>query len=136
MKRNTSTFIIIGVVAVVAIIVIFKFTTKDNTLSKIKYDIAVEEHTSQNSSDESGYSSFYTYVVINSETKEKFVITYQDIWDVHNEKGDVDTISIETKIISDLEVQEAIDDYGKLEKPNKLKNLLDQYIHEEVVINK
>ena len=136
MKKNTSIFIVCGIVAVIAIIVIFKFTTKDNTLSKIKYDIVVEEHTSQNSSDESGYSSFYTYVVINSETKEKFVITYQDIWDVHNEKGDVDTISIETKTISDLEVQEAIDDYGKLEKPNKLKNLLDQYIHEEVVINK
>lgn len=136
MKKNTSTFIIIGVVAIVAIVVMFKFTTKDNTLSKIKYDISVEEHSSQNSDTEGGYSSMYTYVVINSELKEKYIITYQDIWDVHNEKGNVDTISIETKTISDSEVQEAIDYYGKLDKPNKLKNLLDQYIHEDVIVKK
>ena len=136
MKKNISIFIVCGIVAVIAILVVFKLVTKDNTLSKIKYDIVVEEHTSQNSGDDSGYSSFYTYVVINSETREMYTITYQDIWNVHNDKGDVDTISIETETISNYEVDDAINNYGKLEKPTKVKNLLDKYIHEKVIIKK
>ena len=136
MKKNTSTFIIVGIVVIIALVIGFKLITKDNTLSKIKYDIVVQEHTPQNNDDEGGYASLYTYIVINSETKEMHTITYQDIWNVHNDKGDVDTIRIETKTISNYEVNEAISNYGKLEKPTKVKNLLDKYIHQDVVVEK
>ena len=135
MKNNGKIFLIVGIV-ILALIVVFKLTTKDNTLSKMKYDIVIEEYKIHDNSGTDEYSTNYSYIVINSETKEKYIITHIDKPSSYNDTGDIDTIGIDTINVSDSEIQQAIDTYGKLDKPAKVKDMLDKYIHEDVVIIK
>ena len=133
MNKNGKIFLIVGIVILV-LVVGFKLLTKDNTLSKMKYDIVIEEYKIHDNSGTDEYSTNYSYIVINSETKEKYIITHIDKPSSYNDTGDIDTISIETIKVSDSEIQEAIGTYGKLDKPGRLKDMLDKYIHEDVII--
>ena len=84
-----------------------------------------------------GYSTNYYYTLINSNKKEKYTIVYEDVWDVHNEKGDKDKVTITINKIDDNELQENINKYGKSSKLLSVKKLLDEHINEkyEVVFN-
>ena len=82
---------------------------------------------------EGGYSTNYYYIVINSDKLEKYTVRYSDIWDVHNERGDIDTISIKKETINKIELESAIKKYGKTNNKKKLKELLDNNIKEKYV---
>ncbi len=108
----------------IAVVSLALFTKKQDSLKhnfeSLKYDIIVEKHRYQYEGVDptqiplGGYSDTYYYTLVNSELHEKYPITYEDVWDVHNERGDYDTISVETTKVSDEELNSLIETYGKL----------------------
>lgn len=51
---------------------------------------------------------------------EKYTISYEDIWQVHNDSGEKDNITINIEKINKDELQEYIDKYGKESKMKKV----------------
>lgn len=78
-----------------------------------------------------GYSTKYYYTLINSIKKEKYTIVYENVWDVHNERGDKDKVTITINKIDDNEIQENTNKYGKTSKLLSVKELLDKDINEK-----
>ena len=141
MKKNKKAIIIIVILLVLVIVGVIIKNINRIKLFNFEYDIIVEEHRSEyenaNPMDLSagGYSTKYYYTVINSKKKEKYTVIYEDVFKVHNEKGNVDEISIEITSLTDNEVKEAIDNYGLNSTKGKLRNLLNKTIDEKYKIN-
>ena len=135
-------FIIISIIVLTLLITIIIYTNIRYSiyLDCIKYDILIEEHRYEYEGiDDSmiplgGYSTNYYYTVINSDKLEKYTVRYSDIWTVHNEKGDIDTIIIKKESIDKFELEYTIKKYGKNNEKNKLKELLNKNIKEKYVI--
>lgn len=129
---------IIGLIALVGCQI-----TEKNKLGKLEYDIIVEKESTRteglNTSEISvgGYSNHYYYTLINSEKMEKYTISYEDIWQVHNDSGEKDNITINIEKINKDELQEYIDKYGKESKMKKVREMLDESIQEdyEIIFN-
>lgn len=68
---------------------------------------------------------------------EKYTISYEDIWQVHNDSGEKDNITINIEKINKDELQEYIDKYGKESKMKKVREMLDESIQEdyEIIFN-
>lgn len=128
--------IVLSVLIIIGVIVLYNmFVYPKSLLANLEYDILIEEHRNQYAGmadiPATGYSTTYYYTVINSTKKEKYTLIYQDVWDIHNQNGDIDSIKIEIEEITDEEVQRAINEYGKKNKKSKLKDLFEQNIEEK-----
>ena len=143
-NKNVKKIIIIAIILLVVIGIILAILNKNAiSLNRLEYDILVESNRYQYEGvdpmyvPDGGYSSNYYYTLINSVKKEKYTIAYQDVWDVHNEKGDKDKVTITINKIDDNELQENINKYGKSSKLLSVKKLLDEHSNEkyEVVFN-
>lgn len=68
---------------------------------------------------------------------EKYTISYEDIWQVHNDSGEKDNITINIEKINKDELQEYIDKYGKESKMKKVREMLDESVQEdyEIIFN-
>lgn len=141
MKKNKKVIIIIVILLILGMIGVIIKNINRIRLFNLEYDIIVEEHRSQYENIDpmyfsaGGYSTKYYYTVINSKKKEKYTVIYEDVFKVHNEKGNVDEISIEITSLTDNEVREAIDNYGLNSTKGKLRNLLNKTIDEKYKIN-
>ena len=131
--------IIIAITALVGGLVFFNWNRIQ--LECFEYDILIEEYRYEyegvpsNMQPAGGYSSNYYYQVINSEKKEKYVVVYQDVWSAHNEKGDKDILSIGIMPVTNEEIEDYINQYGKVSR-TKLKKLLNKTIKENYKIEK
>ena len=139
--KKTFIIVLTSIIVLVLLITIIVYINTNNSayLDNIKYDVLIAEHryeyedVDDSMIPEGGYSTNYYYIVINSDKLEKYTVRYSDIWDVHNERGDIDTISIKKETINKIELESAIKKYGKTNKKNKLKELLDNNIKEKYV---
>lgn len=117
-----------------------KLAKDENSFDKLQYDIIIEKHRYEyegwNPAEipETGYSTNYYYSVINSERHEKYTIVYQDVWSVHNERGDYDTISISTETVSDEDLDKYIEKYGKNAHLLSVKDFFEADVKEEYLI--
>ena len=128
----------------IAIVAMALFTKQQNGLNRnfesLKYDIIVEKHRYQYEGVDpsqipiGGYSDIYYYTLVNSELHEKYTITYEDIWDVHNERGDYDTITVDTTKISDDELNSLIEAYGKLGHQLHVQDFIEGDVKESYII--
>ena len=138
MKNKVNLRIVILIISFIAALIIFFLSFNNLRFNTLEYDIIVEKHRYQYEGWEfppsGGYSTSYFYTVINSEKKEKYILTYQDIWDIHNQRGDVDIVTIEIESISDSELNEAINNFGKSEENLKFKDLFKQEVKEKYKI--
>lgn len=141
MKNKKMIIIVISIIIIVAAVIGIGVIGKEICrLNSLKYDILVERHRYQYEGvdpvmvPEGGYSTNYYYTFINSGKNEKYTITYTDVWEVHNERGDVDSIEIVTEKIGDDELQDYIDKYGKNSKMLSLKKILDEDIKEKYTV--
>lgn len=138
MKNKVNLRIVILIILFIAALIIFFLSFNNLRFNTLEYDIIVEKHRYQYEGWEfppsGGYSTSYFYTVINSEKKEKYILTYQDIWDIHNQRGDVDIVTIEIESISDSELKEAINKYEKNDKKLNLRDLLEQKVKEKYKI--
>ena len=133
--------VLTSIIVLVLLIIIIAYINTNNSvyLDNIKYDVLIAEHryeyedVDDSMIPEGGYSTNYYYIVINSDKLEKYTVRYSDIWDVHNERGDIDTISIKKETINKIELESAIKKYGKTNNKKKLKELLDNNIKEKYV---
>ena len=133
--------VLTSIIVLVLLIVIIAYINTNNStyLDNIKYDVLIAEHRYEYEDvddimiPEGGYSSNYYYIVINSDKLEKYTVIYSDILDVHNERGEIDTISIKKETINKIELQSAIKKYGKTNNKKKLKELLDNNIKEKYI---
>lgn len=135
-----SIIVILCVVAVIVILLIGNKGNSTNELASFEYDVLIEEHRYQYEGvpDElvpvGGYSTTYYYTVINSEEKEKYVVAYQDVWGIHNERGDLDTVTVSVEELTDSEIENAINQYGKNEKKSNLQDLIEKEVDEKYTI--
>ena len=134
--------IIVLIVLLIGIKIVDIVRTKNQSIiDSLEYDILVEEHLYEYEGVDpelvpaGGYSTNYNYTFINTAKKEKYLITYQDVWDVHNERGDKDIIIIKIEKIDGDEIKSAIKEYHKT-KLSKVKTILDKHIKEEYEISK
>ena len=117
-----------------------KLAKDENSFDKLQYDIIIEKHRYEyegwNPAEipETGYSTNYYYSVINSERHEKYTIVYQDVWSVHNERGDYDTISVSTETVSDEDLDKYIEKYGKNPHLLSVKDFFEADVKEEYLI--
>lgn len=132
--------IVILCVAVIVILLIGNKGNSTNELASFEYDVLIEEHRHQYEGvpdvlvPAGGYSTTYYYTVINSEEKEKYVVAYQDVWDIHNERGDLDTVTVNVEELTDSEIENAINQYGKNEKKSNLQDLIEKEVDEKYTI--
>ena len=100
-----------GIAIFFIVIVGFALLSKNITPAKkgfesLEYDIIVEKHRYEYEGlpageiPETGYSTNYYYVVVNSTLHEKYTLKYEDVSEVHNEDIDYNTLTISTKTIS------------------------------------
>ena len=138
MKNKVNLRIVILIISFIAALIIFFLSFNNLRFNTLEYDIIVEKHRYQYEGWEfppsGGYSTNYFYTVINSEKKEKYTLTYQNIWDIHNQRGDVDIVTIEIESISDSELNESINNFGKSEENLKFKDLFEQEVKEKYKI--
>ncbi len=144
MKRK---IVNIGLIIAMLIMILALLTgceiSNKSRLGKLEYDIVVEKGSTRteglNTSETpvGGYSTHYYYTLINSEKMEKYTISYEDIWQVHNDSGEKDNITINIEKINKDELQEYIDKYGKESKMKKVREMLDESIQEdyEIIFN-
>ena len=128
----------------VAIVSLALFVKKDDGIKhnfeSLKYDIVIEKHRYQYEGVDptqipiGGYSNTYYYTVVNSELHEKYTIAYEDVWDVHNARGDYDTITIETTKVGDDELNSLIEAYGKLSQQYNVKDFFEDDVEESYII--
>ncbi len=112
----------------------------DKSFDSLQYDIIVEKHRYEYEGwnpeevPVGGYSTNYYYTVINSELHEKYTIIYQDVWSVHNERGDIDTITVTTEVVSDEDIDLYIEKYGKQDHLLSVKDFFEADVKEEYLI--
>ena len=143
MKKKT--IYILGVIVILITSGIITYATiyknNKNELSNLKYDILIEEHRYEHQNTpldqipESTYCSNYYYIVVNSKEMKQYTIIYQDINKNDNDKGDIDTITINTKDLSDEELKEILKNNTKLNKLNNVDKLLEKHITEEYILS-
>lgn len=132
MKKKIFIFVGGGFILLIIALIMFY----NSSFNNITYDIIVEEHRYEyegvNTADipVTGYATNYYYVVVNSEKLEKYTITYVDVWEIHNKKGDIDTVRIKKESINDDDLKNLMKKHNKLEKKQRLKNLLKKHIKE------
>lgn len=138
MKNKVNLRIVILILIFIVALIIFFLSFNNLRFNTLKYDIIVEKHRYQYEGWEfppsGGYSTNYFYTVINTEKKEKYILTYQNIWDIHNQRGDIDTITVEIESISDSELEEAVNKYEKNDQKLKFKDLFEQEVKEKYKI--
>lgn len=144
MKRK---IVNIGLIIAMLIMILALLTgceiSNKSRLGKLEYDIVVEKGSTRteglntSKTPVGGYSTHYYYTLINSEKMEKYTISYEDIWQVHNDSGEKDNITINIEKINKDELQEYIDKYGKESKMKKVREMLDESIQEdyEIIFN-
>ena len=117
-----------------------KAKTDRKDFDELEYDIIVEKHRYEyegwNPAEipETGYSTNYYYTVINSKLHEKYIIVYQDVWSIHNERGDYDTISVSTETVTDEDLNKYIEKYGKNTHLLKVKDFFEADVKEQYLI--
>ena len=134
-----------GIAIFFIVIVGFALLSKNITPAKkgfesLEYDIIVEKHRYEYEGlpageiPETGYSTNYYYVVVNSTLHEKYTLKYEDVWEVHNERGDYDTLTISTETISDEDLDNLIEQYGKNSHLLKVKDFFEADVKEEYIV--
>ena len=139
MKNKKLLLIICCIVILACCFIGIKLT--GSSFGSLKYNVVVEEHRFEYEGVEgeipaTGYSSNYFYTLVNTKKKEKYEITYQDVWDVHNEKGDKDKLSYKITKLSNIEVRDYEEKYGKSDKLKKVKSLVATHTKEKYDIEK
>ncbi len=133
--------IIITSIIILIIGIILKLNINKIKLSLIKYDVLIEKHryeyegiNNQAMIPAGGYSTNYFYTVINTEKKEKYTVTYQDIYDIHNKKGNIDTLKINIIKMTDKEIEKVKKTYKLNKRKKRLTSLLNKTINEKYKI--
>lgn len=134
--------LLIMALVTVGLIIAFVLAGKDfvggssaNTLGKYKYDIVVQAHEYEYAgvpTEEvplTGYSTRYLFTVIDSKENKRYKVIYEDIWEVHNKRGDLDKVYLETEDVSGEEVKKAEEQYGKKER-RSLRELVEEFTEE------
>ena len=142
-KALAISFFGIGILCIIFVSLAL-LPNKPNTDRKdfdaLKYDIIIEKHRYEyegwNPAEipETGYSTNYYYSVINSEKHEKYTIVYQDVWSIHNERGDYDTISVTTETVNDEDLDKYIEKYGKNPRLLSVKEFFEADVKEQYLI--
>lgn len=142
MKKRTLIISIVTIILIILISVVAHYKLNySNTLKNFKYDILIEEHRYEYEGvepkdiPETGYATNYYYTVINSKKLEKYTVTYMDVWEVHNKKGDIDKVNIKIKSINKTELEQILNQYKKKTELSNLKNLLEKNIKERFKVN-
>ena len=133
--------IIITSIIILIIGIILKLNINKIKLSLIKYDVLIEKHryeyegiNNQAMIPAGGYSTNYFYTVINTEKKEKYTVTYQDIYDIQNKKGNIDTLKINIIKMKDKEIEKVKKTYKLNKRKKRLTSLLNKTINEKYKI--
>ena len=133
--------IIITSIIILIIGIILKLNINKIKLSLIKYDVLIEKHryeyegiNNQAMIPAGGYSTNYFYTVINTEKKEKYTVTYQDIYDIQNKKGNIDTLKINIIKMTDKEIEKVKKTYKLNKRKKRLTSLLNKTINEKYKI--
>ena len=142
MKKNTkkgkvrvSGFLPIAVLVLVIVFVCLYFFKSRDSFENLKYDIVIQKYYDRWSSVDptekpiGGYSTSYDYILINTVKKEKYYIEYIDIWE--NQFNGSDTVRVIIYKLTDEDVKNAIDIYGKNNKLESVKSILADDITEE-----
>lgn len=115
------------------------FIENKEELEKLEYNLKIEVHSkiqrTTHSVDEKEQATYYTYKLINTNKKELYTITYNDIWSVNNRRGELDKLKVEVSNITDIDLENSIKKYEVIES-DKVINLLNNYIKEEYEIIK
>ena len=78
-----------------------KTANENYKLEDLTYNIIVNDWSSANDGIIGGFASTYKATFVNSDKKEMYTISYSDVWEVHEDKGEKDSVLIEVRKISD-----------------------------------
>lgn len=93
----------------------------------LSYDIIEKAYAQKNLEIPGGFASTYEATLINSEKKEMYVISYSDVWPMHEESGSKDNVEIEIHKLSNKKLNEILTKYKK-ETIATVKSYLDKNI--------
>ena len=93
----------------------------------LSYDIIEKAYAQKNLEIKGGFASTYEAILINSEKKEMYVISYSDVWPMHEESGSKDDVEIEIHKLSNKKLNEILTKYKK-ETLATVKSYLDTNI--------
>ena len=93
----------------------------------LSYDIIEKAYAQKNLEITGGFASTYEAILINSEKKEMYVISYSDVWPMHEESGSKDDVEIEIHKLSNKKLNEILTKYKK-ETLATVKSYLDTNI--------
>lgn len=125
-KTNLKKIIILLLIAI-TVVLIFVLSFDRISLNILNYDIVVSDFKVRNPELEGGFATVQYAVLVNTEKKEKYTIDYQDVWDIHEKNGNIDSVSIEIEKLSDDEIAEIKNNYTKQEIL-KIEQFLNMYI--------
>ena len=77
------------------------FENKETDLENITYDIIVSDWANKSGNMVGGFSTIYGATLVNSNKKEMYEIGYSDVWDIHEQNGSKDSVSVDVHKISD-----------------------------------
>lgn len=105
----------------------------DNMQGKLKdisYNIVVSEWKAPNSDAIGGFSTTYSATLVNTNKKEMYTIHYSDVWEVHEERGYKDNVTIEIHKLTDKKLTNIINKYTE-QKVSTIEEFLDANIDTE-----
>ena len=97
------------------------------SLDTLNYDILISDFKVRNPEIEGGFATIKHAVLVNSEKKEMYTIKYQDVWDIHEKRGHIDSVSIEIEKLSNDEISK-IKKENSTQEISKIKEFLNTYI--------
>lgn len=121
-KQIILPLLIVVIVGIVTVLVINRIY-----LNELKYDIVVSDWTIKNPEIEGGFATIKFAVLVNCQKQEKYTIHYQDVWDIHEERGHKDSVLIEIEKLSNDEISELKKEHN-LQEISKIKNFIDEHI--------
>ena len=140
-SRKALILVVFGLAIIFIVIVSLVLMPRPNhDFDSLQYDIIVEKHHNRDDNldpslvSAGGYATIFHYTLVNSGLHEKYTIVYQDVWEIHNERGDRDTVTITTEAISDEELNDLITKYGKQNYLSSAKQLLEDNIKEPYIV--
>lgn len=126
-KKNKFKKMIIPLLILIICIVIFILLFDKISLDTLNYDILISDFKVRNPEIEGGFATIKHAVLVNSEKKEMYTIKYQDVWDIHEKRGHIDSVSIEIEKLSNDEISK-IKKENSTQEISKIKEFLNTYI--------
>ena len=99
-------------------------------LEDLTYDIVLNDWTSKNDDIIGGYANTYESKLVNSDKKEMYTISYSDVWEMHEDSGDKDSVSIEVRKISDKKISN-ITNTAIIQNKSAVKDYINSHIKTE-----